>query len=974
MNNKLVNESVENTEPPKPKKKLQLKANEFKPKDAEEKKIPTFEINEKDVALNIEEQKKMSELKQKVVESKLGQIEKTKLVLKVKEKPIEDNQTESIVSEDNQVENNKIKKKITKLNPSKNYEFIPKTLNPEKPKETESNPMLAPSNQQNTFNAFNPFSNTNFPPQYFYQQIPPNFSLTNMGAFYSTNQQGNPNMGYSNYGFQGPLYSSGFIGMQPNPHQFPKANPKYANNKYQNPNVNSQKNEMFDKKDANFRFDDKKQNNYISSSTYAEKKEFSKKEVFQNQEAFDYKKKEDAKLANNQKESKKSPQNEKKPIVLEVKSKNQKDSDKPDSKNEDELVQNRKEQNKPQKTESKIELQIEKKIENKIDNSSVAKVEEKSESISDKTDSKTVKESATSQIQIQKETVTQENEKPITKQPKISLFTNQIIPEKKIAPPEKPKVVKPEELDEKTLQEKQKLKEEMLMKIKQDLEKAKFSQKKINERSLMKFVENYSGQLKDEAIVLKRKVINIPNTQRGKYQTKEETGKKNRDRDDPRDRNAKYDFKSSRVTATKPSNTNVTSNSKNEKQPEAKPGSTTNLTVLTRTNFSPTHLQKVRDIKEKAGEWIYGKKGDDDEKKKKKEIQFLLNKITMDNFDKLSEQIMTFAKEQSLSETIVNNLVEKAWKEPRYTKCYTQLVKKLANLKLDWDNIDKKKAFYKNSILARVEEEYTEGFVKYRQFTQEIHFDSTKTPDEKFEELTKRKLNLIGNINFICELFEQQILSFLILKIVVLYGIGNFMKEYLRTEIEKDDFSIKEDYIEALLKLFDNIGMIIEKKDNSHSLKEKIEEPSNDAVYNGIKIMFDQTVDKSVELLEKDVIEEKAKNLNGLCSFFFKFLELVSDKKVSIRVQSLIENLFEYRDSNWKLDIKRISAAKTLAEVHREEKEEPKTDQLSKERSTTNKSGPKNNSKHNENRDDEYVRVENTGGKKRNTKFSMKTP
>lgn len=48
---------------------------------------------------------------------------------------------------------------------------------------------------------------------------------------------------------------------------------------------------------------------------------------------------------------------------------------------------------------------------------------------------------------------------------------------------------------------------------------------------------------------------------------------------------------------------------------------------------------------------------------------------------------------------------------------------------------------------------------------------------------------------------------------IILYGLYNFIKEYIRTEKEQDKFSIKEDYLEALLRIFENSGLNIEKSE-----------------------------------------------------------------------------------------------------------------------------------------------------------------
>lgn len=122
----------------------------------------------------------------------------------------------------------------------------------------------------------------------------------------------------------------------------------------------------------------------------------------------------------------------------------------------------------------------------------------------------------------------------------------------------------------------------------------------------------------------------------------------------------------------------------------------------------------------------------------------------------------------------------------------------MVKTKFAWDK-STKKDYIKKKMLNIVEEEYVDGFGKYYEYTKKLYADETVSNESRFELLSKRKLTLIGNINFICELFSYKILTFNVFKIIILFGIGNYIKEYIRTETEEDKFSIKDDYLEALL-------------------------------------------------------------------------------------------------------------------------------------------------------------------------------
>jgi len=145
-------------------------------------------------------------------------------------------------------------------------------------------------------------------------------------------------------------------------------------------------------------------------------------------------------------------------------------------------------------------------------------------------------------------------------------------------------------------------------------------------------------------------------------------------------------------------------------------------------------------------------------------------------------------------------------------------------------------------------------------------------------------------------------LSFKIFKMIILYGVYNFCLEYIRTEQEKDNFSIKEDYLEALLSLFQNQGINIEKryeillkKKNQKTDKKFVEDLLTDmkgCMKDNDKIFIEELMD--MENLKRDC------SLNfDISVFFFKFLELCLKWNLSIRIKALIWNLQEMKASNY---------------------------------------------------------------------------
>lgn len=313
----------------------------------------------------------------------------------------------------------------------------------------------------------------------------------------------------------------------------------------------------------------------------------------------------------------------------------------------------------------------------------------------------------------------------------------------------------------------------------------------------------------------------------------------------------------------------------------------------------------------------------EDQQKDKKEIQQILNKLTSDNFDILSEDLLNFAKNHQLVDQIIDMLIQKAWNEPRYTKTYVQVVVKLTKQKFDWDK-DKKKHTIRNKVLVKVEKTYDEGFQDYYNYIQKINKEVTNA-QEKFDMKQVKKQQLLGNINFICELFEQKILSFFIFKMIILFGLYNFIKEYIRAQRDQDENNIIEDYLEAQLKIFFNVGEFIEKKEKKEFEQFQQEDPDfeedtetmEDALED-MKFMIQRLQDKTQKYMEKENLTKLSKAKFRISQLFFNFMRYIKTLEIGIRMESMIENLEEYKKSNYTQKIQKVKAAKKLAEVQKD--------------------------------------------------------
>ena len=327
---------------------------------------------------------------------------------------------------------------------------------------------------------------------------------------------------------------------------------------------------------------------------------------------------------------------------------------------------------------------------------------------------------------------------------------------------------------------------------------------------------------------------------------------------------------------------------------------------IARPKVNEADLKIIKEIKQKASDWLVSKKDDTPEVKLVRSILAELNKLSLDNFEVVSNEIISKCTEEWIADKIIENIVSKAWKEPVFTQVYAQLVNKMIKHHFTWEVADKKTAI-KKKLLVPVEKEFNDGFQRYYDYCVEVSTRTDLHEEEKFEMLSKRKKILLGNITFICELYNLKILNFSVMKWAIVLGITNFLKEYVADIKKKDQYSIKEDYIEALICLFENSGETLEKKEKTHKQKEP---PTDHNFYSRFLQIFDDEVNKTEELI--DYADHNHKFIESPTTLFFNFLDHIKDK-LSVRIGSLIDNLIELRNNKWVAKIKRIEAAKSLA-------------------------------------------------------------
>ena len=490
---------------------------------------------------------------------------------------------------------------------------------------------------------------------------------------------------------------------------------------------------------------------------------------------------------------------------------------------------------------------------------------------------------------VQKEEVKPKEEEPVKQEQKKEQPQQKEQPQEKKEEPQQP-----EEQTEEQTEEKQHLLEQPASLV-------------YSHTYILNFLENYTAELPDHYQHLQRTVEEqeVPPPKKRKNYNKDRGGHRHKHND--------------RLDVSKPSKYGSRKHHDrhdrhHRHRDRDRDRDQDNTETLQRQQVSEEYLIQMKKIKNNADTWMANKKDDDETTVNFKKIKGLLNKLTADNYDKIAAQILELNDSQEVMKKLIELLVKKAWNEPMYTKLYAKLVNTLYKNKFKWDKANKYKTV-KTLVLGKVEDAYTRGFDAYYQLTKKIHDDDKMEAKEKFEQLFKQKKLLLGNINFICELFFFKILNFKLFKLIILYGIGRFTKEYIRVENTKDKFTIKEDYLEALIKFFENAGKQIEETEEKEMKKNKTEVgKTEEYLLNKLEGMIEECEDNTHIFVEKDQLD-KFKTLASITFVFFEFLEYIKKENISQRMISLIENLFEYRNTGWTLIIRKVKAAKSKREV-----------------------------------------------------------
>jgi hypothetical protein len=256
-----------------------------------------------------------------------------------------------------------------------------------------------------------------------------------------------------------------------------------------------------------------------------------------------------------------------------------------------------------------------------------------------------------------------------------------------------------------------------------------------------------------------------------------------------------------------------------------------------------------------------------------KKMRSLLNKLTLEKFDSISQKILDMGiSSEAILQGVINLIFDKALDEPTFGGMYAQLCQFLSvNLPRvqGWIDMETRNNAFRRILLNKCQEEFESGqkwadqaesMAKEQKKADELPAEEREALMEKVFAINKAKRRALGNIHFIGELFKLQMLTEKIIHACISQLLRNI------TEPEEED-------IESLCKLMTTVGQKLD--------------------HNKAKSYMD--------------------------TYFQRLGELSRHMALPSRIRFMLKDLIDLRKSNWTLRaLQAQSGPKTIAQIHEE--------------------------------------------------------
>lgn len=322
----------------------------------------------------------------------------------------------------------------------------------------------------------------------------------------------------------------------------------------------------------------------------------------------------------------------------------------------------------------------------------------------------------------------------------------------------------------------------------------------------------------------------------------------------------------------------------------------------------------VEKLKRSENGWKRNKEEDDEKTAKIKQVRSLLNKLTIEKFDKIFQQIVDIdISSVDILIGIVKEIFEKTLFEPKFSDMYAELCRRLDETiqpmldkkdesggkqlnfrKILLNNCKDEFTRFANSSAKQEEKSRDEGSVGSSDEAEKISSESSEKlkpsqePSKEEEEMRafKAKRRMLANVRFIGELYLKNLLKETIIH-----------KQCIQKLLVLAASNKEEDVLEAICKLISKTGAKLSANAGA------------------------------------------AEHINR---YFELLTDIAKDPKVPARIRFMIQDLVEQRNNNWKVRREEASA-KTIAEIHKdielEEKAKVEAQNALRERKHRNQSG-----------------------------------
>ncbi|KAJ3110913.1 hypothetical protein HDU96_006151 [Phlyctochytrium bullatum] len=280
-----------------------------------------------------------------------------------------------------------------------------------------------------------------------------------------------------------------------------------------------------------------------------------------------------------------------------------------------------------------------------------------------------------------------------------------------------------------------------------------------------------------------------------------------------------------------------------------------------------------------------------------KKAKGLLNKLTIEKFDTISDQFLALPiTTQSLLKKVIELIFDKALDEHHFQNMYGRLCQKLSNelpKVQKWIDMDTKNNIFRRLLLNKCQEEFEKsekwsasdaaGEMSRKERLQRLNEMSSEEKAQYAEDefqRSKLKRRVLGNITFIGELFKLAMITEKIMHLCV--------KQLLAKVVDPE-----EEETECLCKLLKSVG-------------ESLDRP------------------------------EAKQHMNV---YFARIKDLSVNQKLPSRIRFMLQDLIEQRKNNWKARIE-VTGPMTIAEIHeREERKQREEEEAIKQRNAASRGG-----------------------------------